>query len=122
MILKFVVCHPFWWMRIWMKNAERLTPEEIEDFLRGSSEIEFAGETRREIYDWITATLVDQEYFSQRKKQRGRVRALLSKVSGLSMPQVTRLIRQYHADGEIRTQSGGRQKFAVKYTVKDLEL
>jgi len=28
-----------------------------------------------------------------RKKQRGKVRALLSKLSGLSMPQITRLIR-----------------------------
>jgi hypothetical protein len=36
---------------------------------------------------------VEQEYFAQRKKQRGQVRALLSKVSGLSMPQITRLIR-----------------------------
>jgi len=110
MILKLVFCHPFRWMRIWMKNAERLTPEEIDDFLKGSSEIEFAGESRQEIYDWIAATLVEQEYFAQRKKQRGRVRALLSKVSGLSMPQVTRLIRQYHAAGEIRVQGGGRLK------------
>jgi len=122
MILKFVVCHPFRWMRLLMKNVEGLAPQEIDDFVKGSSQIEFAGETRREIYDWIAATLVEQEYFAQRKKQRGRVRALLSKVSGLSMPQVTRLIRRYHADGEIRVQSGSRQKFAVKYTVKDLEL
>ena len=105
-----------------MKNAEGLKPEEIDDFVTGSSQIEFAGETRQEIYDWIAATLVQQEYFAQQKKQRGRVRALVSKVSGLSMPQVTRLIRRYHADGEIRVQSGGRQEFAVKYTAKDLEL
>lgn len=109
-------------MRIWIKNVEGLAPQEIDDFVKGSSQIEFAGETRREIYDSIAATLVEQEYFAQGKKQRGRVRALLSKVSGLSMPQVTRLIRRYHADGEIRVQSGSRPKFAVKYTVKDLEL
>ena len=105
-----------------MKNAEGLRPQEIDDFVHASSKIEFAGETRREIYDWITATLIEQEYFAQRKKQRGRVRILLSKVSGLSIPQVTRLIRRYHADGEIRVQSSSRQKFAVKYTTKDLEL
>ena len=76
-----------------MTNVERLTPGEIDSFLRGSKEIQFAGQSRREIYDWIAATLVEQEYFAQRKKQRGQVRALLSKVSGLSMPQITRLIR-----------------------------
>jgi hypothetical protein len=122
MILKFEVCHPFRWMRIWMPNAEGLKPEEIDDFVNGSSAIEFAGETTQEIYDWIAATLLQQEYFAQQKKQRGRVRALVSKVSGLSMPQITRLIRRYHAEGEIRVQRVGRQKFRVKYTAKDLEL
>jgi hypothetical protein len=105
-----------------MQNAEGLKPEEIDDFVNGSSAIEFAGETTQEVYDWIAATLTKQEYFAQQKKQRGRVRALVSKLSGLSMPQVTRLIRRYHADGEIRVQRVGRQKFRVKYTVKDLEL
>jgi hypothetical protein len=109
-------------MRIWMKNAEGLTPQEIDDLVKGSSQMEFAGENRREIYDWIAATLVQQEYFAQRKKQRGKVRALLSKMSGLSMPQITRLIRRYHADGEIQVSNGGRQKFTVKYTAKDVEL
>lgn len=106
-----------------MKNVERLTPPQIDDFLGSSSEVEFAGESRREVYDWIRATLVEQEYFAQRKKQRGRVRALLSKVSGLSMPQITRLIRQYRTDGELEVRRGCRRpKFEVKYTPQDLEL
>lgn len=105
-----------------MRNVERLTPQQIDDFLGSSSEVEFAGESRREVYSWIAATLVEQEYFAQRKKQRGRVRALLSKVSGLSMPQITRLIRQYRADGELERRSGRRPKFEVKYTRQDLEL
>lgn len=105
-----------------MSNVERLTPEQIDDFLGSSSEIHFAGENRREVYDWITATLVEREYFAQRKKDRGRVRALLSKVSGLSMPQITRLIRQYRADGELGMRRGSRSKFEVKYTRQDLAL
>jgi len=122
MILKFVSCHPGRWMRILMKNVGRLTPQQIDDFLGSSSEVEFAGESRREVYHWIAATLVEQEYFAQGKKQRGRVRALLSKVSGLSMPQITRLIRQYRADGELGMRRRGRPKFEVKYTRQDLEL
>ena len=73
-------------MRIRMENLESLTPEGIEDFLCGSVGIEFTGQTRTERYAWIQARLVEQEYFSLPKKQRGAVRALLSKVAGLSLP------------------------------------
>ncbi len=38
---------------------------------------------------------MEQRYGTLSKKQRGTVRALLSKVAGLSMPQITRLIRAY---------------------------
>lgn len=105
-----------------MENAEGLTSEQIDDLLSGSQEVKFVGQGRQEVYDQIVATLVEQEYFTLRKKQRGQVRALLVKLSGLSMPQITRLIRSYHSDGEIRVQSSARQKFPMKYTVRDLEL
>jgi transposase InsO family protein len=105
-----------------MNNTEAMATERINDFLKASTEIDFVGQGRREVYEWITSTLVEQEYFTLRKKQRGTVRALLSKLSGLSMPQITRLIRRYHTDGEIPVQSGSRRRFPLKYTVQDLEL
>ena len=55
------------------------------------------------------------------KKQRGAVRALLAKVAGLSLPQITRLIRSYRQDGEIQVHAGARRRFPVKYTTEDLE-
>ena len=60
-------------------------PEEIDDLLNGSQEITHVGQGRQEVYHWIVATLVEQG-----KKERGRVRALLCKLGGLSMPQITR--------------------------------
>src|SRR5664279_1627883 len=122
MILKSETCHAVRWMQIRMKNTESLATGRIDDFLKASTEIDFAGQGRREVYEWIVATLVEQEYFTLRKKQRGRVRALLSKLSGLSMPQITRLIRRYHAAGELTVRSSPRQRFPVKYTLEDLEL
>jgi hypothetical protein len=105
-----------------MENVQALTPERITDFLSGSAEIEFTGQNRTERYAWVQATLTQQQYFSLTKKYRGAVRALLSKVTGLSMPQVTRLIRGYRQNGEIRAQGGARRQFPVKYTLEDLEL
>jgi transposase InsO family protein len=122
MILKFWICHAAGWVRIRMENIQALTPEKISEFLDGSTGIEFTGQSRTERYAWVQATLIQQEYFTLSKKQRGAVRALLSKVAGLSTPQITRLIRAYRKDGEIRVQGGSRRQFPVKYTTQDLEL
>jgi transposase InsO family protein len=109
-------------MRIRMENLGALTPERMTEFLSGSAEIDFTGQSRAEKYRWVQSTLAEQQYFSLEKKQRGVVRALLAKVAGLSVPQITRLIRSYRQDGEIRVQVGARRRFPVKYTVEDLEL
>ena len=105
-----------------MENVQALTSERITDFLSGSAEIEFTGQNRTERNRWVQATLTEQQYFSLTKKQRGAVRALLNKVAGLSMPQITRLIRSFRQNGEIRVQGGTRRRFPVKYTLEDLEL
>jgi transposase InsO family protein len=108
-------------MRIRMENIQALTPEGITEFLSGSAPIEFTGQSRTERYAWIETTLSDRRYFSLSKKQRGAVRALLSKVAGLSAPQITRLIRSYRQNGRIRAQTGSRRRFPVKYNTEDLE-
>jgi hypothetical protein len=122
MILKTRACHAYGWMHIRMENIQALSSERITDFLNGSAEIEFTGQNRIERYAWVQATLTAQQYFSLTKKQRGAVRALLSKVAGMSMPQITRLIRSYRQDGVIRVQSGARHQFPMKYTLEDLAL
>lgn len=105
-----------------MENVGRLTPERIADFLSGSAEIDFTGQTRTERYAWIENTLIDQRYFSLGKKQRGAVRRLLGKVAGLSLPQITRLIRQYRRDGKVHANRSARRRFPVKYMEADVEL
>ena len=77
-----------------MQNAEALSPQQISEFLKGSAGIEFAGQSRAEIYGWTERRLVRQEYARRGKKQRGALRAYLSKMTGRSLPPITRLIRQ----------------------------
>ncbi len=105
-----------------MENLEALSPERMKEFLSGSAGIDFSGQSRAEKYTWVESMLAEQRYFSLGKRQRGVVRALLAKVAGLSLPQITRLIRRYRQDGELRVQAGGRRQFPVKYTTEDLEL
>ena len=105
-----------------MEKAEALSPQQISDFLNGSVEIRFAGEKREEVYSWVERTLVVQQYHRQRKKQRGRIRAYLAKVTGLSLAQITRLIRQYVQEGVIRARAGRRRKFPRRFTEQDIRL
>lgn len=88
-------------MQIRMANAERLSQEQIEEFLKASQAIEFCGQSKAGRYQFVQRVLVAQEYLVQGKKQRGRIRAYLSKVTGLSWPQLTRLIRTYRQGGVV---------------------
>lgn len=109
-------------MQIRMQNAEALSTGQISEFLKGSQGIEFAGQGREEIYAWIERTLVAQEYHRQGKKQRGAIRAYAAKVTGLSLPQITRLIRQYVKTGKVQAQRYSRRRFQSKYTAADVKL
>ena len=97
-----------------MRNAESLTHSQINEFLKGSAGIEFSGQSRVEVYGWVEEMLVSQEYQRQEKKQRGAIRAYLSKVTGLSMPQITRLIRAHARTGKVEAKAYRRQRFATK--------
>jgi len=105
-----------------MENAETLTAIQIQEFLKGSQGIAFEGQTREERYRWVQGVLVAQEYAVQSKPRRGMVRAYLSKVTGLSLPQVTRLIRQYRAEGVVSARAYRRRRFPSKYDSQDLAL
>lgn len=105
-----------------MENAEALTEVQIQEFLKGSREIVFEGQSQQERYRWVERVLVAQEYAVQDKKRRGAVRAYLSKVTGLSLPQVTRLIRQYRAEGVVRAADYRRRRFPSKYGSQDIAL
>lgn len=105
-----------------MRNAENLTHSQISEFLKASETIEFAGQGRAEVYDWVQKTLVAQEYARHGKKGRGAIRAYLSKVTGLSMAQITRLIRSYMQTGAVTAKQYRRHRFSTKYTRADMAL
>src|ERR1019366_2127190 len=109
-------------MQIEMQNAEALTGQQIAEFLRGSEGIAFAGGDRAAIYQWMEQLLVAQEYARKGKKERGAIRRDASKVTGLRLPQITRLIRSYRATGTIALRPSRRRRFPGKYTDRDVRL
>jgi transposase InsO family protein len=105
-----------------MRNAESLNHTQINEFLKASEGIEFAGQGRAEVYGWVQRMLVNQEYVRQGRKQRGAIRAYLSKVTGRSLAQITRLIRAYSETGLVEAKAYRRRRFTTKYKAADVVL
>jgi transposase InsO family protein len=109
-------------MHVRMQNAETLNPDQISQFLALGDGIEFAGQSRAERYAFAQQLLAAQEYARQGKKQRGAIRAYLSKMTGLSLPQTARLIQMYIETGTVELRGYRRHEFVSKYTDGDVRL
>ena len=105
-----------------MQHAERLTLAEMREFLAASNTLSFAGAGRRQIYGLVERTLRAQQYLRLSKKDKGVVRRYLAKISGRSLPQITRLIRQYRHSGAVRVSPPQRRRFPRRYTPSDIAL
>ena len=57
-----------------MKYGERLSLEQIQAFLQASEEFRFEATKRKEIYEWVTRTLVEHEYGGQSREAKGVLR------------------------------------------------
>lgn len=109
-------------MHVHMQTAETLNPDQISQFLKLGDTIEFAGQSRAERYAFAQQLLAAQEYARQGRKQRGAIRAYLSKMTGLSLPQTARLIQMYIETGSVELRGYRRHEFASKYTDGDVRL
>ena len=81
-----------WSMTVTMGNAKLLNPSQLRRFLEASQGIDFSGTERAGVYQWVEETLQRYHYSRQSKEARGVLREFLVKMTGLSVPQVTRLI------------------------------
>jgi transposase InsO family protein len=109
-------------MQIQMEDPGNWNADQIRQFLEGSQEVAFQSHNQGERYAWIEKTLVAQQYAGRSRGEKGLVRALLGKMSGLSVPQITRLIRQYRQHGKIARKPVRRAGFPTKYTPADVLL
>jgi hypothetical protein len=109
-------------MIISMKNLERLSIAEMEEFLRGSRKLELAAECQEAIYRFLEGLLASQQYRKLKKRERGIVRRFGAKITGLSRAQVTRLIARWRQDRRLEKRLAQRPRFARRYTAEDVAL
>lgn len=78
-----------------MQDGEKMSLEQIRQFLEASDEMHFNGKGRATVYGWVARTLRRHSYHRQGRAAKGLLRQYLIKMTGLSRAQVTRLIQQY---------------------------
>jgi transposase InsO family protein len=105
-----------------MQDREKLSLEQIRVLLEASEEVQFEGQRRREVYEWITRLLRQQGYRTQGKVVRGLLRSYVAKMTGRSRAQVTRLIGRYVKHSDVKESSHCRHRFASRFTPADVEL
>ena len=105
-----------------MSEAEKLSGEQIEEFLKGSQEHKFQGKGLAEVYEWITRTLRVQEYRKQGKRMRGLLKHYLQKTTGRSRTRITILVARYMEHSEVKVASYRRHSFQSRFTRADIEL
>ena len=109
-------------MTVTMGDAKLLSAAEIRRFLEASRGIDFSGTERGGVYQWIEETLQRYRYSRQSKEARGVLREFLIKMTGLSVPQITRLIGRYLHTGQVREQAYRRHHFSSQYRPDDIVL
>ena len=95
----------------------------IKQFLDGTQEVAFNVATEKsERYRWVQKALVKHRYLQLGKTDRGTVTRYLIKVTGYSLAQTRRLIRQYVKKGTVSVKPARRNGFKRAYTDADIRL
>jgi transposase InsO family protein len=105
-----------------MQGGEKLSLEQIQELLKATVEVRFAGHSRKEIYAWIEGTLNGHGYRKQDRRGKGILREYIEKMTGLGRAQVARLIAKHAPGGEVRETKYRRHHFPTTYSRGDSEL
>jgi hypothetical protein len=104
-------------------NDEKLqTLEQVKRFVEGSQPLEFEGVHTKEKYTWIEEVLRKFRYNRLKKEGKGLIRRYITKVTGYSRAQVSRLIGKYQESGKIKVEAYRRHRFPIKYSAADVSL
>lgn len=107
-------------MNIQMPGADRLTIEQMGEFLQGSRPMKFLLRGRQALYGFLERVLAHQHYVRLARPERGVVRRYLQKLTGVSRAQLTRLIGRWVEKREIQPLPPHRRSFPRRYRSVDI--
>lgn len=95
---------------------------DIQSLTAAAPGFEFELRTKQERYAWLEQTLRKFGYHRLRKGERGIVRAYLTRMTGLSHAQLSRLVRAYRRTGRLalRYDASRKNGFRRRYDATDI--
>lgn len=105
-----------------MSLKELKTVEQLKMFMEGTQSIAFAvPSSASETYLQIEQALLQFSYYRLVKREKGLVLRFLAKLSGYSRQQLTRLVKQYRATGNVRLRKRSPTSgFSKRYAESDI--
>jgi len=105
-------------------NINRIVSiEDIEEFLKGASKVDFNFETRSAKYNFISKTLVSVKYRQLEKKKQRLTRNYLGKLTNYSERQLKRLVKLWKRGQLLASlEINNRTKFSCKYGPTEIAL
>ena len=107
-------------MNIRMKNLERLTVAEMQEFVATNRQVGWSVPERESAYGLIERVLKAQQYRRLSKGHKGIIRGFLAKITAVSRAQMTRLIRRWMETRRIERKPMQRPNFPRRYTGADI--
>lgn len=108
-------------MNITMLDTNLNEISDLEKFVDGIPTKTFVFSNKKEAYDWIKNTLNKFVFRKLKKKERGKVRGYIQKVTGYSVSQISRLVKKY-LTGNLIISPYKRSAFCTRYTPYDIAL
>ena len=103
-----------------MDDSHIVNITQIKEFLKLDNSIRFKAVSRKEKYQWIEKTLSRFRYFSQKKRDKTKVKNYIRQMTGLSDDRLTKLISRKKKFGKLWLGSTKRHRFPRKYTPGDV--
>lgn len=108
-------------MIVTLQTRRLQTLEQVRAFLDGSEALDIEVHQREAGYAFVAETLRQFGYTRLGKADKGLIIRYLCRITGRSRQQVTRLIAQFRATGEVRDRRGPPARpFARRYTRADI--
>jgi len=102
-----------------LTDTRVMSIDELQEFLALSNALTFTGNSREETYAWIERTLRTYGYFTRPRSEKGLIRSYMRKITGISVSQLTRLIKQFRCTRRVCVPTYKRHRFPAKYIRED---
>jgi transposase InsO family protein len=107
-------------MIVTLRTHQLTRLEQIEQFLEGTTDIDFRAPEPAARRAWIEQMLRRFSYAQRTRPERGLLLRFLIKITGYSPAQMKRLLKQFRTERHLRDRRGPPAKpFAYRYTVAD---